>query len=79
MGLFGFGKSGFKTVKVSGSISPMFGKNVEQKKMEMIEEMENQGYTLVSCTGRQMDYGGGILGGLMGSDHLEYTLVFKKS
>ncbi len=75
MGLF---KSNFVTVKVRGSLRPTFGKNVEEKKMEKIEEMEDQGYTLVNSTGQQLDYGNGLLGGLFGDKMIEYTLVFRK-
>lgn len=82
MGLFGDmmgikSRGRFTTVKVSGSLSPIIGKNVEQKKMEKIAEMEQQGYTLVSSTGKQLS-GEGFLGGFMGGNGIEYTLVFEK-
>lgn len=77
--MLGMGSRGrFTTVKVSGSLSPIIGKNVEQKKAEKIAEMESQGYTLVSCTGKQLGGGGGFLDGFMGGNSIEYTLVFQK-
>lgn len=90
MGLFGwiFGSnsnSDFETVTVKGPLRPnSYEKNVEQKKVEKIAEMEAKGYELVSSTGRQVDYGsegliGSFLSGFRGdSTIIEYTLVFKK-
>ncbi|MDE5602062.1 MAG: hypothetical protein K2J16_06150 [Clostridia bacterium] len=75
MGLF---NSKYTTVKVSGSLTPILGKNVEQKKAEKIAEMESQGYTLVSCTGLKHNGGGGFITGFMGGNIVEYTLVFEK-
>jgi len=77
MGLFG--NSGYTTVKVVGSLRPMFGKNVDQKKVEKIDEMERQGYELVSCTAKQLGGGGGFLGGFLSDGNtIEYTMVFRK-
>jgi len=80
MGLFNiFGSnSKYTTVKVVGSLNPILGKNVDQKKAEKIAEMAEQGYRLVSSTGRQLGGGGGFLGGFMGNDTIEYTLTFVK-
>ena len=73
----GFFNRGYETIKVVGSLTPMLGRNVEEKKAEKIASMERQGYQLISCTGRQI-CGEGFIGGLMGNSTIEYTLVFKK-